>query len=86
MASPQVQGTVALVEQEFQKLPPLFAAGLLGAVTCCEDGICGETVKPPGDRLRSRSRPKRNAHGGCKKLISLVPQALSCVRVLALIS
>jgi len=86
MASPHVQRTVALVEQEFQKLPPLFAAGLLGAVTCCEDGICSETAKPTGDRPCSRSRPKSNAHGGCKKLISLVPQALSCVRALALIS
>lgn len=77
MRSPQVQRTVALVEQEFQKLPPIFVAGLLGAVTYCEDGICSATVKPIGNRLRSRSRPKSNAHGGCKGPISLFRLACS---------
>jgi hypothetical protein len=47
--------TVALAGREFQKLPPLFALGLLRAVSSCEDGTYNEKAKPA--RGQSRSRP-----------------------------
>src|SRR6266850_1384170 len=56
--SPHVLRTVAPARQEFQQSLCLFAAGLLGAVTCCEDAIWSDAVHPTRLRSCSRARPK----------------------------